>query len=570
MIATRKVLIMMSIAIALILFFAVLPTPDPEPTDTANNETADFVIHNVHVFDGESLQRDQRVRVADGRIQSIEPDEGPLPDTATVDGDGGYLLPGLIDSHVHIFGNGLSDALEYGVTSVFDLFSHTALLEPAEANRTDIDYAEGADMWSAGTLVTAPGGHGTQFGLNIPSLEDPANAEAFVEDRIQEGSDFIKLVIESGEVHGLDFPTLPPATVEAVVEAAHKHDRLAIAHTGTREEARIAVDAGVDGLAHGFGDAPLDNVLLEDDYFVIPTLTVIGGRHAQSNVVAMAAAGIPILAGSDAPNAGLSQGHALHRELANLVAAGLSPQQALQAATVRPAEQLGLAERGRIAPGYRADLVLVEANPLENIEHTTAIRRIWKNGQRVEPASTKAERGGSVPSAQPGSDQLVSSFDQGIDSAFGAGWEANADNMMEGNSSASVSANGEGQLRVTGHVRTGFSRAFAGVTWWPGQRPMAPIDLSAYDGVRIRIRADTSRTLRLMVFNPSNREGTPPKKEIRVGTEWQEISVPFNELDAVNPSSVGGIGLYAGPQTGEFAFELDAVWLTTGESSAHE
>lgn len=574
MIATRKVLIMMSIAIALILFFAVLPTPETGPADTKDNEAGGFVIHNVHVFDGESLQRHRRVRVAEGRIQSIGPDEGPLPDTATVDGGGGYLLPGLIDSHVHIFGDGLSDALEHGVTSVIDLFSRTALLEPAEANRGDIDYAEGADMWSAGTLVTAPGGHGTQFGLDIPTLADPANAEAFVEERIREGSDFIKLVIESGKEHGLDFPTLSPATVEAVVTAAHDHDRLAIAHAGSREEARMAVNAGVDGLAHGFGDAPLDDSLRESllagDRFVIPTLTVTGGPHAEANVAAMEAAGIPVLAGSDAPNAGLSQGQGLHRELANLVAAGLSPQQALQAATARPAEQLGLEERGRIAPGYRADLLLVEANPLENIEHTTAIRAIWKNGQRVEPAAPQSEQDVSVPTAQPGSDQLVSSFDDGIDSAFGTGWDASSDGMMDGNSSANLAATGEGHLRVTGHIRTGFAWPFAGVTWWPGQRPMAPVDLSAYDGVRIRIRADSPRTLRLMVFNPSSRQGTPPQKPIRVDTEWQEIRMPFTELNGVEPASISGIGLYAGPQTGEFAFELDAVWLTARELSDHE
>jgi imidazolonepropionase-like amidohydrolase len=568
-----KVLIMMSIAIALILFFLSLPTPEPGSTDPAGSGETDsgtpgFVIHNVHVFDGEELVRNRRVRVNDGRIQSISADQGPLPGGETIDGEGGYLLPGFIDSHVHIFGNGLSDALEYGVTSVVDLFTRTTLLEPAESNRADIDHAEGADMWSAGTLVTAPGGHGTQFGLNIPTLENPANAEAFVEARIREGSDFIKLVVESGEAHGMEFPTLSADTVEAVVEAAHAHDRLAIAHTGTREEARLAINAGADGLAHAFGDAPLDealrNRLAEDGRFVVPTLTVIGGPHVQSNVAAMEHAGVPILAGSDAPNAGLMQGRALHRELLNLVEAGLTPLQALKAATSRPAERLGLEQRGRIAPGYRADLLLVRNSPLDDIRHTSEIEAIWKNGHRVEPASGETESRNDVPPASTGSEQLIASFDDGIHSAFGAGWEASSDGMMDGNSSAQLEHREDGHLRVNGEVRSGFSWPFAGVTWWPGQRPMAPVDLSDYDGIGLRIRSESPATLRLMIFDPASRQGTPPQKRIQVDTGWQVIRLPFSNLAEVNPASISGLGLYAGPQTGPFAFELDRVWLTAG------
>lgn len=559
MIATRKVLIVMSIAIALILFFAVLPTPDPEPADATNNEAADFVIHNVHVFDGESLQRNRRVRVADGRIQSIDPDEGPLPDTSTVDGGGGYLLPGLIDSHVHIFGNGLSDALEYGVTSVIDLFTHTAQLGPAEANRNEVDYSEGADMWSAGTLVTAPGGHGTQFGLDIPTLDDPANAEAFVEERIREGSDFIKLVIESGEAHGLDFPTLSPATVEAVVEAAHKHDRLAIAHVGSREEARMAVNAGVDGLAHVFADAPMEEGLLGDlvggDVFVIPTVTVIDGPFAEQNTAALAEAGVPILAGSDAPNAGLGQGTGLHQELENLVAAGLSPRRALTAVTATPASTLGLPERGRIAAGYHADLLLVAGNPLETIGNIRNIERIWKNGIPVEMATEGDEANPSPAVTAEGEDDLISNFESG----HGGAWQANSDEFMNGNSTAQIGEGPAGVLRVEGEIRPGFNWPFAGVVWWPGDRPMTPTDLSNYDGLRIRIRGNQDN-LRLMVFTGSGR-GRPAQTRIAISPEWDEITIPFDDLQDVDTKEISGIGIYAGPEEGPFEFDLDAAWL---------
>jgi hypothetical protein len=65
-----------------------------------------------------------------------------------------------------------------------------------------------------------------------------------------------------------------------------------------------------------------------------------------------------------------------------------------------------------------------------------------------------------------------------------------------------------------------------------------------------------------MVFGPSNRQGTPPQKQIQTNREWQVIRLPFSALPSVEPASISGIGVYAGPQTGPFAFELDRVWLT--------
>src|SRR6185436_983345 len=96
------------------------------------------------------------------------------------------------------------------------------------------------------------------------------------------------------------------------------------------------------------------------------------------------AGGVPILAGTDAPNPGTSHGAALHRELEFLVEAGLSPAEALAAATSVPAKAFHLEDRGRIAPGLRADLVLVAGDPTRDITDTRAIVRIWKGGVPVE------------------------------------------------------------------------------------------------------------------------------------------------------------------------------------------
>jgi imidazolonepropionase-like amidohydrolase len=106
--------------------------------------------------------------------------------------------------------------------------------------------------------------------------------------------------------------------------------------------------------------------------------------RALASVRALHAGGVEILAGSDAPNPGTAHGASLHHELELLVRAGLTPTEALRAATSAPARRFGLADRGRIAPGQRADLLLVAGDPTADIRATRAIERIWKNGAPVE------------------------------------------------------------------------------------------------------------------------------------------------------------------------------------------
>jgi len=102
--------------------------------------------------------------------------------------------------------------------------------------------------------------------------------------------------------------------------------------------------------------------------------------RAEDNVRRLSDAGVTLLAGTDAPNPGTVFGASLHRELELLVRCGISPAQALAAATAEPARVFGLADRGRVATGQRADLVLVSGDPLTDITATRAIERIWRGG----------------------------------------------------------------------------------------------------------------------------------------------------------------------------------------------
>ena len=104
----------------------------------------------------------------------------------------------------------------------------------------------------------------------------------------------------------------------------------------------------------------------------------------KANIRKLHEAGVPILAGTDAPNPGTTHGATMHIELELLVDAGLSPLEALAAATSLPAKHFSLEDRGRIAEGLKADLVLVKGNPAEDITATRKIVSVWKNGVEID------------------------------------------------------------------------------------------------------------------------------------------------------------------------------------------
>ncbi|MDQ3697359.1 MAG: amidohydrolase family protein [Gemmatimonadota bacterium] len=328
----------------------------------------------------------------------------------------------------------LREASRFGVTTVFDMLTRIDVAQPLKSRRERIERTELADLYTAGSPITSPRGLGTQFGIPFPTISAPGEAPAFVRARIAEGSDYIKILYEPGAPL---FTTISRETLAALIAAAHAEGVLAVAHISSLEGARDAVLAGADGLAHSFSETLMDGALAGEmarrGTFVTPTLSIFGAFHgkgvgsalaadprlspyltaaqrlgltkagpgpqhpmapylvrfdvdrAKENVRRMRAAGVRILAGTDAPNLG-SHGVSLHGELQLLTEAGLSPAEALKAATLSPAEAFRLSDRGRIAPGARADLVLVDGNPLGDIEFTCAIVRVFKNGFEVSRA----------------------------------------------------------------------------------------------------------------------------------------------------------------------------------------
>jgi imidazolonepropionase-like amidohydrolase len=436
-----KTLVSLAVSVALLGLYALAIAVDAFAADPGDDPPPEplLVIEGVRLFDGEGVSPRATVTVRGGVIETVDTSPSAAterPSGATVvDGAGQTLLPGFIDSHVHTFGSFPARALRFGVTTELDMFTMPSFARQMREEQSAGPVPGRADVFSAGYLATAPGGHGTQFGPPVPTLTAPDQAPGWVADRVAEGSDWIKIIVEDGSVVGREIPTLSREIVRAVIDATHEADLLAVAHVSRQDDFRFVVEAGVDGLVHVFRDTPPDPAVIalaaERGVFVVPTLTVLdtaaggdgGARLAedprlapylappeigyltqsrtghfddgkpQAAVGALHAAGVPILAGSDASNPGTAHGASIHREMELLVAAGLSPTEALAAATSAPADAFRLGDRGRIAPGRKADLVLVEGDPTVDILATRTIVGIWKDGVRLERRPTRPTQG---------------------------------------------------------------------------------------------------------------------------------------------------------------------------------
>ncbi len=196
-----------------------------------------FAIRDVRLFDGDVVLERATVLVEKGRIAAVAEDLELPRGITVIDGCDKTLLPGLIDSHTHAFNNALEDALRFGVTTELDMFTDHRWAAERRREQEAGPVTNRADLFSSGTLVTAPGGHGTEYPIEVPTLDAPEHAADFVQARLDEGSDYIKIVYDDGASYGLSFPTLDRATLQAVIRAAHQEQALAVVH-GTRGDLR--------------------------------------------------------------------------------------------------------------------------------------------------------------------------------------------------------------------------------------------------------------------------------------------------------------------------------------------
>ncbi|MBB4688921.1 amidohydrolase family protein [Amycolatopsis jiangsuensis] len=342
-----------------------------------------IALRGVRVFDGTQLT-EPRTIVFD---ETLSDDPAGARD---IDATGATLLPGLIDAHVHLEGpEHLAALARWGVTTGLDMACW-----PPERVATLRAVTGSASLRTAGIPAIGPdGNHAKTLGLPPEAIVlTPDDARRFVEARVAEGVDYVKVVAEAPGDGG------PPAeAVRAAADAAAEHGLDTVVHAATPGAYEVAVASGARFVTH----VPLRGRIRPEDIaamkaagqIAIPTVTMMTGFPGVGddpvrNVAALHEAGVNILAGTDAHVGGgpvVPHGESLHREFELLAEAGLSPVEILRAATIAPARAFGLTGRGEIRSGGRADLVLVEGDPTTDLTATRAIRAVWCGGVETRP-----------------------------------------------------------------------------------------------------------------------------------------------------------------------------------------
>src|SRR5439155_1645710 len=356
---------------AALLVLAAACSREAPLVSRAPGASRSVVLRNVRVFDAPRAVVAEGLRdvvVRDGRIAAVAPPGVVAAGIAGLDGHGGTLLPGLVDVHTHTGASAyppwqvvfpdvqdnLAAFLYAGVTTVLDLGNLTPGVFRERARIASGAHL-GPRLYAAGPIFTAPGGHPAEVlrawlpwylrWYVLPratrEVSTAADARQAIAALLPERPDVLKLAIDArtGAV-----PRLDVEMIAAITAAGHAAGLRTVAHVGSSQEA---------------GDA-------------------VRGR----NGARLRSAGVPVLVGSDACNPGGLPGGGLHLELSKLVEAGLTPGEALRSATWENARFLGGegADFGEIAVGKRADLVLVDGDPVARIDDLGKITRVLLDG----------------------------------------------------------------------------------------------------------------------------------------------------------------------------------------------
>ena len=435
------VIIQVSLALA---GFQASAQPDSEIRSTA--------IVGAHVVDVEAgeIIRDAVVLIEGETISKIgRSGEVEIPREAeTIRLEERWLLPGLMNMHVHLglilpgkmaadlaneteaelalrMANNARKSLYAGTTTVRlpgvntgpneQLVSHADFAVKRAIERREI---EGPRIFTAGIPIIPTGGHGSERGKK--GIDGEQEIREHVRAQIGEGASWIKLMISRGIASRRGDIAKADISLEEMkitVEEAHRRGAKVTAHNGSPIAAMEAMDAGIDGFEHGyFFTGEVFRRMKREGVWYVPTIVVaqegvmeffekigspdwylervrmVGKRHWQALQTAIEV-GVDIAMGSDQlPYEANSGTVASIRETELYVKAGMTPLEALQAATLNPARMLEEERLGSLAPGKFADIIAVAENPLENISALRSIGFVMKGGKLIRHDWARQER----------------------------------------------------------------------------------------------------------------------------------------------------------------------------------
>ena len=567
--------------------------PQPKPT---------LVLRGGKLFDAESgtVHPNGQLWIAGERIVGEKPADAALPaDAKVVDVGDATLLPGLFDLHAHVAVPGaggtsrlyfdasenLATDLAFGVTHVLDLHNVPASVFPLR-DLSKID-PKVARLSAAGAAFTVPGGHPTQIGIECNTVESVAQVGERFAKLLPWKPDAVKGILEHGGWATLPkLPTLEEATLAEIAKQAHAAKLPLFVHVWTLDEAKAAVRAGADVLAHGVYVGDVDDELIklmkEHGTAYVPTLSVVVGpnrinvgkgpysaerldglvhpdlgralaapnsgwalewkeydeKRFFQNLMKLAHAGVRVGTGTDAGNPQTPHGPSLLEEITLYVEAGMKPGEALRCATLESARILRVdKDAGSLAPGKLADVTIVAGDPTQQIDAVWNVRHVFKGGIELDRAAMRkknAERDQPAKTRVVGTElsDLVDDFEDGdFVTNWGGSWTATTDAVAPGGRSTAkfeIADGGDGSvLKITGALAAGFAYGpFSGVNvqWDPQDKLLA--DASAMKAIVVRARG-TPRSYSLSIQRAAVLDYDHPRAVIAVTDDWQELRVPF-------------------------------------------
>ena len=390
-----------------------------------------YFFTNARVFDGQEMLENRYVVVEGNRIVDVGPMNQSIEAIGEmIDCQGMTLLPGLIEGHSHLFLHPYDETewndqvlkesyaertvratvharqtLMAGFTTVRDLGTEGGdYLDVGLKTAIEKGVAPGPRMLVAGRAIVATGSYGPKgFAphVRVPLGAEPVDAGDIVRvvrEQIGFGADLIKVYADyRWGLGGVAAPTFSTEEIKTMVETAASSGRQVVAHAATEEGMRRAVTAGVKTIEHGDGGTKEVFQLMKDyDVCLCPTLAAGDAimqyrgwkkgvepdpdrivRKKQSFKQALEV-GVQICAGGDV---GVFTHGENVRELQMMVDYGMSTKEVLRSVTSVNASVFGLEELGQITPGFLADLIIVDGDPLNQISALKKVKFVMKNGE---------------------------------------------------------------------------------------------------------------------------------------------------------------------------------------------
>ncbi|WHY32309.1 amidohydrolase family protein [Cytobacillus firmus] len=392
------------------------------PTDT------NWILKGGSIIDGlnDEVLENSYIKVENGRITEVKEGEpGEIEGFEVIDCTGKYILPGLIDCHVHLVWNGSADpqsvikneendrialeaykhaldTLKLGVTTVRDLGAPDRTVLHVR-NVIDSGLLSGPTIIAAGAPICMTGGHVYYLGYES---DGPDEVRKNTRRVLKEGADLVKVMATGGIYTKGEEPGSVQLTIEelsAAKEEALKKNKKVSAHADGIEGIMNCLEVGIDTIEHGiYADRQALEIMKNQGTFLVPTMAVMRQLISSPDIPAYALEkakqvvgphfsmlqeavqiGVKIATGTDCGSP-LTPPRYYYDELAIMHEAGMSEMEVIKASTSVAAECLGIEDqRGSISPGKFADLLIADSNPLNDLNSLRGDKLVMKNGVLV-------------------------------------------------------------------------------------------------------------------------------------------------------------------------------------------